>query len=275
MMSLPASWLQVHLLQIAVGLISCSPVQPTLTAPRNQVAREKRKAVLELPKWIKEHKFLRAVPVEQGEPSVALLLLWEADHGKAYPSRAVELVGRVSTFTAAVHDAVGVDNELPRWLTSSRMRMQLSGGLPYMSVLRWSVRIDPAVGEPFLGNWKAHLQELVRQHQSVASSADPGPPRKRLKRAVQPCRPAPPLLTKKARIERLHAAQAAAEHSSSSAHVPSVSRAKQFSSSVSPPGGTPVPAVVTSHAFMIVNIDILYFNIVFLGQCFKFVTNKF
>ena len=161
MMSLPASWLQVHLLQIAVGLISCSPVQPTLTAPRNQVAREKRKAVLELPKWIKEHKFLRAVPVEQGEPSVALLLLWEADHGKAYPSRAVELVGRVSTFTAAVHDAVGVDNELPRWLTSSRMRMQLSGGLPYMPVLRWSVRIDPAVGEPFLGNWKAHLQKLV------------------------------------------------------------------------------------------------------------------
>ena len=28
-----------------------------------------------------------------------------------------------------------------------------------MPVLRWSVRIDPAVGEPFLGNWKASLQE--------------------------------------------------------------------------------------------------------------------
>ena len=77
-----------------------------------------------------------------------------------------------------------------------------------------------------------------------------------MKRAVQPRprkreregrAPAPPLPTKKARIERLHAAQAAAEHSSSSAHVPSVRRAEQSSSSVSPPGGTPVPAGVTSH----------------------------
>ena len=84
--------------------------------------------------------------MKQGEPSLALLLLWEADHGKVYHSGAVELVGRVSTFTAAVQDAVGADNELPRWLTSSRMRMQLFGGLPYMSVLRWSVRIYPAVG---------------------------------------------------------------------------------------------------------------------------------
>ena len=41
-----------------------APVQPIPVAPRNQVAREKRKAVLRLPKWIKEHKFLRAVPVE-------------------------------------------------------------------------------------------------------------------------------------------------------------------------------------------------------------------
>ena len=86
-----------------------------------------------------------------------------------------------------------------------------------MSVLRWSVRIGPAMGEPFLGNLKAHLQELIRQHQSVASSADCGPPQKRLKRAVQPRRlrkreresvaPAPPLHTKKARIERLQAAR--------------------------------------------------------------------
>ena len=37
------------------------PVQPALTAPRNQVAREKRKAVLERPKWIKEHNI---VPLE-------------------------------------------------------------------------------------------------------------------------------------------------------------------------------------------------------------------
>ena len=140
---------------------------------------------LVLHKWIKEHRFLKAVPVEQGESSVALLFLWEVDHGKPYPSRAVDLIGRLSSFTKALKDAVSVDTELSAWLTCRMMRMQLSMGLPCSSVTRWAVCIDSVVGEPFLSTWKYQLVELVCQHQSVASAADPGPPRKRPKLEIK------------------------------------------------------------------------------------------
>ena len=82
----------------------------------------------------------------------------------------------------------------------------------------------------FLSTWKNHLVELVRQHQSVASAEDTGPPRKRSKREIEP-RPRKrpreglaPLSTKKTRVERLktsivaavETAAAGASHSSSS-----------------------------------------------------------
>ena len=70
------------------------------------------------------------------------------DHGKPYPSRAVDLIGRLSSFTKAMKDAVSVDTELSAWLTCRMMRMQLSMVLPYSSVTRWVVYIDSAVGEP-------------------------------------------------------------------------------------------------------------------------------
>ena len=44
------------------------------------VGRQQRSVALVLHKWVKERQFLKAVPVEQGESSVALLILCEADH---------------------------------------------------------------------------------------------------------------------------------------------------------------------------------------------------
>ena len=64
---------------------------------------------LVLHKWVKERRFLKAVPVEQGESSVALLILWEANHGKLYSSRALDLIGRLSTFTKSMKDALTVE----------------------------------------------------------------------------------------------------------------------------------------------------------------------
>ena len=93
---------------------------------------------------------MKAVAVEQGEPSIALLLLWETDHGKPYPSQAVELVGRMSTFTKRLQDAAAADHALSHWLIPKKVRMQLPIGLPSGVCLRWPVHIDSAVGEPFL-----------------------------------------------------------------------------------------------------------------------------
>ena len=75
----------------------------------NCVERQKRSVALVLHKWIKEHLFLKAVAVEQGESSIALLILWEAVHRKPCRSRAVALFGRLSSFTKALKDAVSVD----------------------------------------------------------------------------------------------------------------------------------------------------------------------
>ena len=105
-----------------------------------------------------------------GEPSVALLLLWEADHGTEFPSRAVDITGRLSTFTKRLKDAVAVDIELQRWLEWKLMPFSLVPGLPCRVHIRWAVRIDPSVGEPFLGKWKAHVLEQVRQHQEASRS---------------------------------------------------------------------------------------------------------
>jgi len=60
-----------------------------------------------LPRWIKEHRYLRGTPMEQGEASVALLLLWEADHDMPFPCKAAELRTRVMTFANRLIDAAG------------------------------------------------------------------------------------------------------------------------------------------------------------------------
>ena len=78
--------------------------------------------------WMKEHIFLKAMPITQCESSVAFLILWEVVHGKPYLSGVVGLTGRLSTFTKAVKNAVAVDTKLYAWLACKMMRMQLPGG---------------------------------------------------------------------------------------------------------------------------------------------------
>ena len=164
--------------QLSVAELRVADQQP-LSPPRSAVAREvklsrtianKLAAELELPRWIKTHHFLHAVPVEQGEPSIALLLLWEADHKKEYPSQAVELMARLVSFTKRLTAAVEADAELKVWLVRKQIHGALSPGLPRSVYLRWSVRIDSTVGEPFLSTWKQHLSREVRRHHEVSAS---------------------------------------------------------------------------------------------------------
>ena len=182
--------------------------------------------------------------MEQGEPSVALLLLWEADQGLPYPSQAVELVGRLSTFTKHLQDAVAADPELRAWLTFKKMHFPLCPGLPPGVGIRWAVCIDSAVGEPFVGLWKAHLLTLVRKRHEASFGKAAGPP-KRQKREVQPrgnkrkregALIPPPLHTKQARVERLTAALAAQA-------VGGSSHSASSSSSSSSVGGQPSPGI--------------------------------
>jgi len=146
---------------------------PTRRLSRVQLSAQKWGAASSLHLWIKQHRFLRAVPLEQGETAIALLLLWEADQGCSYPSLAVELVGRLSTFCKRLKEAVTADDELKAWLQYKQMRVALTPGLQAMTHVRWSVVIDPAVGEPFLSSWRAHLTSLVVQRNVAIPAAVP------------------------------------------------------------------------------------------------------
>ena len=145
-------------------------VPAVLRVTRNKLIGQKWAAVGSLHLWIRQHRYLRAVPIDQGEATIALLLLWEADHGHPYPSQAVELVGRLSTFCKRLKEAIAADEELRLWLESKRASMVLTPGLLSSDHIPWSVAIDSAVGEPFLSSWKAHLTSLIVQRNALVAA---------------------------------------------------------------------------------------------------------
>jgi hypothetical protein len=208
--------------QVALAPGQVNPVPPTPQVSSSTLREQKKVAALSLTPWVKTHPHLQAVPLDQGEPSVGLLLLWESDHHQLYPCGKPDLRFRLNAFSKLLVDSVAVDAELSAWMLSRKTRLVLSPGLRVSTHTRWAVRIRPEVGEPFLSQWKAHLCSLVSQqqrrvlpvHSQPVGSSAPAPKRPRL--AAVPQRPKrarsggpSPLQSKKARLERLRAAQSA------------------------------------------------------------------
>ena len=115
--------------------------------------------------------------------------------------------------------------------------------MPSSPHLRW-----PAVGEPFLGAWKAHSMDLVWQRQEDARAgaarggrskrkpegpALPRSPRPGTKRKREGAAP-PPSHSQQARLERLAKARRLLDAQGGSSSTPSTS-------SASPTGGPPSP----------------------------------
>ena len=119
--------------------------------------------------WIRQHRHLRPTDVESGESGMALLMLWEIDHGRPFPkqggsSSSSTLVG----FTRRLQLRVQEDAVLRTWFTCRYMQRPLAPGLPTAHHSRWSVRIvKPAPTEPqgwyeeFVRRWRAHLEEIA------------------------------------------------------------------------------------------------------------------
>ena len=202
---------------------SPAPV-PAVRRTRKDALAASRGAAAALHLWFKRHPHLREAPVAQGESSVALLLLWEADQGTFFPSRGADMKPRLGAFTKNLLDAMAADSELSQWVDSKVVNFQLTPGVPFNKMRRWSVRIDSAVGEPFLSSWKAHLVFLARGPRPTVAAAGPGPPPKRPRRPPPPSQGAkrprsapvarPPESSRRARVERLQAAKAALSSSS-------------------------------------------------------------
>ena len=120
--------------------------------------------------WIKGHNHLVPTAVENGESGMALLLLWEVDHQRPYPSVGGDRIsGALTGFTRRLQDRVMKDPELSSWLEWRDVHAPLCGGLAPSHHRRWAVRVlAPAAGEPggwyaeFVDRWRAYLEVLVR-----------------------------------------------------------------------------------------------------------------
>jgi len=66
-----------------------------------------------LPDWIRRHPHLSPTEVDQGESGMALLILWEVDHQRSFPSRAAsESKAILASFTKRLQHQVSRDSEL-------------------------------------------------------------------------------------------------------------------------------------------------------------------
>ena len=65
--------------------------------------------------------------------------------------------------TKQLRDALAIDPELQKWLHFNVVPFSLAPGMACRVHNRWAVRIDSAVGDPFITRWKPHLLEQMQQ----------------------------------------------------------------------------------------------------------------
>ena len=116
--------------------------------------------------WIRQHRYLQPTEVEFGECSMALLLLWEVEHGCSFPTQGdgSDRPAVLEGFTKRLISRVAADPELSQWLTHRSLQQPLSPGLADTHHVRWSLRIcRPPPAEPqgwydeFVSRWRAYL----------------------------------------------------------------------------------------------------------------------
>ena len=113
---------------------------------------------------------------------MALLMLWELDHGQSFPKQGGEkATASLLGFTKRLQSRVKADEELRSWLTCKQIQKPLAPGLPAVHHMRWSVKIvPPRPSEPqgwydeFVQRWRAYLEELAQS--ATPSAVAPHPP---------------------------------------------------------------------------------------------------
>ena len=111
----------------------------------------RRKAQATIAPWLQGHPHLRAKEAREGEPTVALLILWEVDHGWAWPSVAAEgdWVTLSMGFCGDLRQVLAGDPGLASWFTRTWSHRPLADGLKVWGGLGYAVGIDAAVGPEF------------------------------------------------------------------------------------------------------------------------------
>ena len=118
--------------------------------------------------WICGHHYLVPTALATGESGMALVILWEVDHQRSFPTQGGEgLSAALVGFTRRLLQRVVRDPRLS-WLESEDMALPLAPGLAPTHHRRWAVRVAaPAPEEPqgwytdFVDRWRAYLEALV------------------------------------------------------------------------------------------------------------------
>ena len=118
--------------------------------------------------WIHNHRYLVPSDAAAGESGMALLILWEVDHQKTFPTTgSTGVTAALVSFTKRLQLRVAQDPRLS-WLTAEDMAAPLAPGLAPTHHKRWSVRVmAPRAEEPqewytdFVARWRAYTEALV------------------------------------------------------------------------------------------------------------------
>ena len=136
--------------------------RPSLAATLNSVDAG-------LADWIRHHPHLSPTEVDRGESGMALLILWEVDHQRPFPSRsASDPKALLASFNKRLLHRVAQHPELSQWLTTKVLQLPLAPGIPPSHHLRWSLRICPPADPTtpgwyaeFTTRWRSYLEQLV------------------------------------------------------------------------------------------------------------------
>ena len=119
--------------------------------------------------WVHGHRHLAPTDnVREWEPSAALLLLWEVDHGQAWPTTASQRSGALAGLTKRLTQQVLKDDELKLWFSPVELQRPLSPGLGDSHQMFWPVRVRPPAPlepqgwyEDFVARWRAYIATLA------------------------------------------------------------------------------------------------------------------
>ena len=163
--------------------------------------------------WIREHPHLQQTDnVAEWEPSAALLLLWEVDHSRPWPTTASNRSDALAGFTKKLQQQSQRDDLLKLWFIPKELQRPLSPGLADTHQLFWPVRVrPPARAEPrgwyddFTTRWKAYMAPLAvplgvaatsttkdTRRMTPGACAHGSPPQTPISWQQPPARPLPP-----------------------------------------------------------------------------------
>jgi hypothetical protein len=146
------------------------PPRAPLGAPAVPLRTDMATVDAGLAAWLRGHRHLVPTDVERGETGMALLILWEVDHGRPFPAgvEGTNVAATLASFCRRLRARATQDDQLNAWLEVKEMQFPLAPGLPPSHQLRWSVRVErPSAGAPvawyqdFVLRWRAYLASLA------------------------------------------------------------------------------------------------------------------